>query len=186
MKEVWLLISVIMLLAYLFATHDAPYIPLRKREQPLGTKRKIINWYAWRGPMFVEDFENPTALPSDAKSCKGVDHQSFQREKRDRDFADCHKYAMSHCRTPSFTSEQSYRNEYWNCAYWMRGPNEITGDAGNYKQCTNNNLDSPNQLACKNNRWDGDTCNPKKRVSPVCYKRNLDQCMRSFGHKTYA
>ena len=116
MKEVYLLISVILLLAYLFATHASPF-----------------------------------------------------------------------CRVPPLTSELSWKNEYWNSTYKMRGPNERTGDPGNYKQTTNNNLDNPNHLKCVNQgRWDGDTCSPTNLVSNVCYKKHLDQCMRKLGHTLYA
>ena len=56
MKEVYLLLSAIAFVVYIFATRDDPYIPIRKREKPLKSERQIINWYAWRGPMFIEDF----------------------------------------------------------------------------------------------------------------------------------
>lgn len=187
MKEVYLLVSVILLLAYLFATHDSPYIPIRKRPKPIGSKRQIINWYAWRGPMFVEDFENPTNLPSDPSSCKGNAYQAEKRKKYRKDYEDCNRFAMSWCRVPPLTSQQSWEQEYHNCSYWMRGPNELTGDPGNFKQCTNNNLDNPNHLKFVNQgRWDGDTTHPTSMASNVCYKRNLDQCMRKLGHTNYA
>jgi hypothetical protein len=68
----------------------------------------------------------------------------------------------------------------------MRGPNPRTGDQGNYKQCTNNNLDAANQLKCIGQGViDADTCSPEHLVSHACYKQNLDQCMRGFGHKAF-
>ena len=52
-----LLFSVFGLLLYLFATKDDPFIPSHLIPKKGRTKSGIINWYAWRGPMFVEDFD---------------------------------------------------------------------------------------------------------------------------------
>jgi hypothetical protein len=131
--------------------------------------------------MFVEDFKdsNPTALPSDATSCKGVEHQNRQRMTWNDKQRRCHVEAMKKCRTRSLTSQASWENEYHNCSYFMKAPNRETGDMGNFKQCTNNNLDSPNHLVCRNSgRWDGDTSPQTQRVSHVCYQRNLEKCMQ--------
>lgn len=244
MKEVYLLVVVIFLIAYIFSTHDDPYIPIRNRKVEAPTKRKIISWHSWRGPMFIEDFggqtdgsnpgkvprsnklsdcdgkgaaeyvksqswphkkmgtcsgkeydniyightlsDNPMALPSDPEECCG--YNEHKRQKHLADLKDCHKYAMSYCRQPNSeeTAQKSWENKYFNCSYIMRGPNPATGDLGNYKQCTNNNLDAANQLKCIGQGvLDADTCSPEHLVSHVCYKQNLDQCMRGFGHKTY-
>ena len=108
-------------LTYLFATHDSPYIPIRKREQPYKSKRKLINFYAWRGPMFVEDFEsmpesnyiqngckntknydnifigstysdNPMNLPSDPAVC--CPEKEMKKQKYLRDFDGCNKWSL--------------------------------------------------------------------------------------------
>ena len=234
MKEVYLLVIVIFLIAYIFSTRDDPYIPIRKRKVEAPTKRRIINWYSWRGPMFIEDFDgseywkqnggdnsqiqeyvqsgnlphkklgtcsdrehdniymghilsdNPMALPSDPEGC--CKENEYKKQKHLKDLKDCHRYAMSYCRQPNSeeTAQKSWENKYFNCSFVMRGPNSETGDLGNYKQCTNNNLDAANQLKCIGQGvLDADTCSPEHLVSHVCYKQNLDQCMRGFGHKTY-
>ena len=227
MKEVYLLLSAIAFVVYIFATRDDPYIPIRKREKPLKSKREIINWYAWRGPMFIEDFEgskgsndknkintpscgscpnkqfpcsiaptncgvnfvtpilsdNPMNLPSDPVAC--CQENELKRQKHAKDFAVCNRKAMNFCRTPPAeeTSQQSWSNKYFNCSYIMRPPNWKTGDLGNYTQCTNNNLDAPNQLKCVGlGRIDADTCPPTHLVSHVCYKQKLDKCMKEKGH----
>ena len=231
MKEVYLLLSAILFIVYIFATKDNPYIPIAKRPKPLGSKREIINWYAWKGPMFIEDFkgqsseseaispeqqpslkecdncpnkpfvcshkgskcsvnfvaptlsDNPTNLPSDPVRC--CQENELQRQKHSRDFQVCNREAMNSCRTPPSkeTSQHSWENKYFNCSYVMRGPNWKTGDLGNYTQCTNNNLDVPNQLKCVGlGRIDADTCSPTHLVSHVCYKDKVDQCMQKKGH----
>ena len=210
-----ILITTFALILYLFATRDNPFIPEELKEKPYKSKEEIINWYAWRGPMFREDFGNignkpgyyanampyetfestddvenfgNYTLPSDPSSCAGVKDACKRKTKFYKDHQCCHEEAYKECgRYPDLeTSEDSYRNEYHNCSFRMRAPNPETGDLGNFKQCTNNNLDTPNQLKCvTNGRWDHDTCKPVDRVSHVCYKRNYDKCMRSKGHKVY-
>lgn len=53
-----LLFSLFTLIIYLLATNDDPFIPSRLIPKKAKTKSGIINWYAWRGPMFVEDFND--------------------------------------------------------------------------------------------------------------------------------
>lgn len=198
MKEFVLLFVTFLFMVYLFANKDNLYVPIDRRPQPYQTKRKIINWFAWKGPMFVEDFIgngdfignrenfNNHMLPSDPKSCSGKRALCNKDKEWLCDHHDCNKVSMESCRVPSLTSEHAWRNEYHNSSYWMRGPNPITGDLGNYKQTTNNNLDTPNQLKCAGlGRWDMETCSPKSRVSPVCYKLNYNQCMHKKGHNVY-
>lgn len=108
---------------------------------------------------------------------------SSDNNKYAKDQKQCHLEAYGKCRsTNQATSERKYENEFWNCSYKMKGPKG--NDLGNFKQCTNNNLNTPNQLKCASlGRWDFDTCNPEDRVSHVCYKRNYDKCMANRGHK---
>ena len=135
--------------------------------------------------MFVEGFGNHM-LPSDPRSCAANAHACNSQKEWVADHKACQEQAMKSCRVPSLTSEHSWRNEYQNCSYWMRGPNPLHGDLGNYAQCTNNNLDTPNQLKCVvNGRWDMDTCPQVDRVSPVCFKWNYNQCMNKKGHKIF-
>jgi hypothetical protein len=199
MKEVYLLVCAILFVVYIFATKDNPYVPIRKREKPLGSKREIINWYAWKGPMFIEDFEgknstkegccndtnpilsdDPTNI--DFECCK---ENTEKRQKHANDFKVCNREAMKLSRTPrcAETSQHSWENKYFNCTYLMRGPNPETGDLGNYTQCTNNNLDAPNQLKCVGlGRIDADTCPTQQLVSHYNYDKVLDKCMQDKGH----
>lgn len=55
-KEIVLLLAVSGLLLYLLATKDNEYIPIRDRPQSLVTRRNVINYYGWKGPMFIDDF----------------------------------------------------------------------------------------------------------------------------------
>lgn len=212
MKEVYLLVAVILFVVYIFATNDDPYIPIAKREKKIGSKRKIINWYSWRGPMFIEDFTNSDFEGSDRscayKSDKNLNFtcgeeypgiigtgdqvcnvdKCHKHQKYNQDFLECSEIAMFKSRTPpsTLTSADSWDNDYHNDTHRMRPPNPITGDLGNFKQVTNNNLDAPNQIKCVNKgRWDGDTCSPEHLVSKVCYKAQLDKCMRNRGHTIY-
>lgn len=225
MKEVYLLVVAILFVAYMFATHDDPYIPINQRPKPYTSKRQLISWFAFRGPMFIEDFEcthsaqtsqknkclscdarnkstdakyndniyigstysdNPMNLPSDPAECCA--ENTMKKQKRMKDFEKCNQYAMSNSREPPAeeTSQKSWENKYFNYPYVMRGPNYKTGDLGNYKQCTNNNLDDPNQLKCVGlGRIDADTCSVPHLVSHYDYKKNLDSCMKKMGNDVY-
>jgi len=44
------------LLVYLFATRDSPFIPDKLKPHKQFSKQDVINWNAWRGGMFTEDF----------------------------------------------------------------------------------------------------------------------------------
>lgn len=237
-----LLFGLFGLIIYLLATNDDPFIPSRLIPKKEKAKSGIINWYAWKGPMFVEgfnDFGNVTggtgtngsqyqqftSPPSTAAQCGGSEsHQEGvlyqapeslsltqalegfgscpglppdsetcespqQRNKRKCDFLkderSCHGKTYSACKGIKLsTSEDAYRNEFHPCSFKMRGPNPLTGDLGNYKQCTNNSLDAPNHLKFKSQgRWDYDITPHEDRISPVCYKRNYDNCLTAKGHK---
>ena len=79
---------------------------------------------------------------------------------------------------PTLTSSKGWFNEFWNCSYKMRPPNHKTGDPGNYAQCTNNNLDVPNNLTCPTHPWNSDYCHPRDKVSPHCYANTMRQCVK--------
>ena len=44
------------LLIYLLATKDDNWVPMRERPTETKSKKSVINYHAWRGPMFIEDF----------------------------------------------------------------------------------------------------------------------------------
>ena len=58
MSAILILAAVAALLIYLFANADNEYVFIKDRPKEWIPKRKSINYYAWRGPMFVEDFAN--------------------------------------------------------------------------------------------------------------------------------
>lgn len=51
-----ILVAAVALVVYMFANADNEYVRLRDRPKPWVPKRQSINYYAWKGPMFVEDF----------------------------------------------------------------------------------------------------------------------------------
>lgn len=169
-KEIILLIAVVILIVYLFATKDNPYVPINERVTPWKSKRRVINYHGWKGPMFIEDFTNTDNSPKYNKS----------KEM-------CHRFAKNKCITPTLTSEQDWYNEYWNSTYKMtgpsdqgslcRGPNWKKGDPGNYRQVTNNNLDPSNNLKCQARSTNKDFCHPCDKVSPKCYVHTLNKCL---------
>jgi hypothetical protein len=55
-NETILIVLTVALLLYLFATRNAPYVNIRDRDQPIKSKKKIVNWFGFRGPFFIEDF----------------------------------------------------------------------------------------------------------------------------------
>lgn len=160
-KEFILLSLTFLLLVYIFANKDNPYIPLARREQPYQSKRQIINWFGFKGPMFVEgfaDFLPPQMSP-------------------DPYYNDCNQLGFDKCKVNPLTSEISWRNQYYNYPYRMKGP--TCNDLGNFAQTTNNNLDSPNHLKCvMNGRWGLETCRDEDRISPACYQQKYNVCGR--------
>lgn len=89
----------------------------------------------------------------------------------------CHDRSAKKCRIPTIPSEESYKTELNNCSYRMRPPNYNTGDLGNYTQCTNNNLDAPNNLPCVTNNRTFDMCPAPYKISNSCYAENYNECM---------
>lgn len=61
-----ILIAAVALVVYMFATADNQYVMLKDRPKPWVPKRKSINYYAWRGPFFVEDFHGGAGNTSEA------------------------------------------------------------------------------------------------------------------------
>jgi len=225
-----LLLAVFLLMVYLFATKDNPFIPNILKVRDTTSKQDVINWWGWRGPMFTEDFavtsttadndfgdigvkngagvlsnlmnytesdqrdttrNNEPFVPSESDTFQlaldgfgkpVTEHLSDAAIKYANDKRQCHLESYGKCgNSNQATSERKYKNEFWNCSYRMKAPKG--NDLGNFKQCTNNNLRSPNQLKCASlGRWDFDTCEPSDQVSHVCYDRNFKKCMANKGH----
>lgn len=181
----WLLIGIVLLVLYMFATKDNPYIRIRDRPQPILSKRKVINWYAWRGPFFMEDFtgdgltddlyNKKRELVPTNKKCTIPKYNS-----KNGPAIKCHQRAKALCKVGDLNSEDWWRNEYQNCSYKMRGPNWATGDWGNYRQCTNNNLSEPKNLQCQCQGRTCETCNPIQRLSQVCYVKQYRDCLKDY------
>ena len=53
---IWILAVAAALMVYMFANGDNEYVFHQDRPKAWVPKRKSINYYAWRGPMFAEDF----------------------------------------------------------------------------------------------------------------------------------
>lgn len=200
-KEIILLIAVITLIIYLFATKDYPYVPIKDRINGGGyqqSKRRVINYYGWKGPMFIEDFTsenpyqetvpvsrpNPYLTPHESKGCTVPKYNKSDKMKY------CHRAAKNKCRVPTLTSEQDWYNEYWNSTYMMTGPSDegslckgpqwSIGDPGNYRQATNNNLDFPMNLKCQARSTNKDFCHPRDKVSPKCYASSIKECLEEL------
>lgn len=212
-KEIILVILTSALLIYLFSTKDNPYVPINERPKPWKSKRRVINYYGWKGPMFIEDFDGNSgncATPVDGEWAQDPENPYNETvpvsrpnpyinspgspgcvvpkyNTNNKMMKYCHRAARDKCRTRTLTSEQDWRNEYHNSTYKMtgpsdkgslcRGPNWRLGDPGNFRQATNNNLDSPNNLKCQARSTNKDFCHPRDKVSPVCYAENLNACL---------
>lgn len=100
---------------YLFATADAPYAWKRDEPADWRAKRQSINYYAWRGPMFTEDFAGATGIPK-TEGARG-------------------------CVVPVQTSEEGWRHEYHNCAYRLGRPDGYR-QCTNNNRCPPNDLKS--------------------------------------------
>ena len=61
MIVILLLVLTFFMLIYLFATKDQPFAPVKNTDTK--SKQDVINWFAWRGPMFVEDFNGSPFIP---------------------------------------------------------------------------------------------------------------------------
>lgn len=198
-------------LIYLLATKDDNWVPFRERPSETKSKKSVINYHAWRGPMFIEDFTNFTSdnpneenvpvlhpITETTQSSYDIQDQYLgdivglelqkdpNRTKQLEKKLKCHRKAMGQCRTDTLTAEEDWRNEHWNSPYWMRGPSDKgdlchapnwrKNDPGNFKQATNNNLDTPNNLTCQARSIMKDYCDPVDKVLPHCYKKTFDQC----------
>lgn len=84
----------------------------------------------------------------------------------------CDSFATKSCKLPLATSRTCWLNEYQNCNYQM-----YPGDPRKYRQCTNNNLEVPNNLPCECGNRSFDVCPFKNRISDACYANNFNRCM---------
>lgn len=169
-----LVIGLILLMVYLFATNDNQYVMLADRPKPWESQRKSINNYAWRGPMFVEDFRNFTGEnnPLNEVTPTGACCDIPKYNKHVDGALECNEYALGHCRIPTQTSEESWRNEFHNSPYNLsRNPKK------NFSQITNNNLSPANNLkSAQMKSVMGDWFDPKDKVSPWCYAELYGHC----------
>ena len=181
-------------------------------------KKRVINYYGWKGPMFIEDFNgSPTDGGCDPKCAQTLEQENPLMENvpvsRPNPYINtpgskacvvpkyntgndvmkyCHRAAANKCRQRTLTSAEDWANEYHNDTYKMTGPSDQgslcrppnwrLGDPGNFRQSTNNNLDAPNNLKCGGAEGSArgrnkEFCAPKDKVSPVCYARNLNECL---------
>ena len=173
------LIAFLVLLVYLFATSDNQYVMLADRPKQWESKRQSINNYAWKGPMFVEDFRNFTGdnNPLNEVTPTGASCDIPKYNKNVPGALECHKYAVDKCHVPSQTSEDGWRNEYHNAPYNLSQHHE-----SKFKQITNNNLSAPNNLKSAQMRSImGDWFDPYDKVSPWCYTELIGQCTELGG-----
>lgn len=196
--EILLLSVVCALIVYLLATKDDVFVRARDMPKPDKSKKLVINYYGWKGPMFVEDFTNftcdnpnqevvPVDRPNPYLGNNKDDKCDVPKYNKSRKFKYCHKASMDKCRVPTLTAEQDWYNEYWNSTYLMmppsdrgdlcHGPDWRKGDPGNYRQATNNNLDAPNNLKCQSRSINKDYCDTVDKVSPNCYVTELNACL---------
>lgn len=191
-----------LLVLYLFAKADGDYVFIRDRPKPWTPKRKSINYYAWQGPFFIEDFSGGTGGTGGTGATVRENFGNFQGANNPKDeivptcgaceipkynatvkgAKECHKFAMNQCRVRTQTSEKGYKHEFWNSAHKMEGPHDglskKMGGAGNFQQSTNNNLSAPNNLPSAQMRSVmGDWFDDQEKVSPWCYAETYNQCM---------
>lgn len=174
-----LVVGLILLMVYLFATNDNQYVMLADRPKPWESKRQSINYYAWKGPMFVEDFgnfrgeNNPLNEVTPTGACCDIPKYN----KNVAGALECNEYALGSCRIPTQTAEESWRNEYHNSPYNLsRNPKK------NYNQITNNNLSAANNLKSAQMRSImGDWFDPKDKVSPWCYAEMYGHCSSNLN-----
>lgn len=202
MLAVLILIGTALLMLYIFAKSDNEYIFIRDRPKEWAPKRQSINYYAWQGPMFVEDFSGAdSSLPQKENftnfqcpdnnpkeeivpTCGACEIPKYNTTVKGA--AKCHQFAMNQCRVRTQTAEKGYKHEYWNSQHKMEGPSDglskKLGGAGNFRQTTNNNLSAPNNLPSAQMRsWMGDWFNDCDKVSPWCYTETYNKCMMSQG-----
>lgn len=169
-----LVVGLILLMVYLFATNDNQYVMIADRPKPWESQRQSINNYAWRGPMFVEDFRNFTGdnNPLNEVTPTGACCKVPKYNKNVDGALECNELALNSCRIPTLTAEESWRNEYHNSPYNLsRNPKK------NFSQITNNNLSAANNLKSAQMRSVmGDWFDPKDKISPWCYAETYDNC----------
>jgi hypothetical protein len=192
-KEIVLLLAVSSLLIYLIATKDNEYIPIADRPKPEVIRRNVINYWGWKGPMFIDDFNgeigecnncnvdpdnpyqenvpvsrpNPYLNPSHSKGCV-VPKYNTGNEKMKY----CHRAARDKCRVNTLTSEEDWYNEYWNSTYKMTGPS----DQGSLCRPPNWKLGDPgNYRQATNNNLDAPNnlkCQARSRYKDYCHPRD--------------
>lgn len=172
-----IVVALVALMVYMFATADNQYIFLRDRPTPWESKRQSINYYAWRGPMFTEDFGNFEGANNPKEelvpSCHVCEIPKYNATMPG--VKQCHRLAMNQCRVRTQTAEQGWKHEYWNSPHRIH-PN-LPGSPDNFAQVTNNNLDAPNNLPSAQMRsWMGDWFDDCDKVSPWCYATTYKQC----------
>lgn len=186
-QEIIIIALVCALIIWLLITKDDNWVPLSQRPQEKKSKKSVINYYAWKGPMFVEDFTNFTCDNPNKEivpvSRNIIKQQNITKEQQQK----CHEVAMNNCNVDTLTAEQDWREEYWNSTYKMTGPSDkgdlcrkpdwSKGDPGNFLQATNNNLDAPNNLTCQARSINKDYCDTRDKVSPYCYKKTYEKCL---------
>lgn len=165
--------------------NDAMDLIDQKRATPLG-KESFQDFCGDNNPLNeVVPVKRPN--PYLDKCCGGEKCVVPKYNRNNPKMSRCHAIAKEKCRVPTYNAEHGWRNEYWNSTYKMTGPSDEgslckppnwrAGDPGNYRQATNNNLDSPNNLKCQARGRDMDYCRPRDKVSPVCYTTILNDCL---------
>lgn len=185
-SEIILVVLTSALIVYLFATQDNPYVPINERPPIWTTNKNVINYYGWKGPMFIEDFTNFTrdnpfkeVVPVSRKISL-YNRPIITRPPDKNKYHKCHIESITKCRTPTLTSEKDWKNEIWNTIYKMTPPNWTRGYPGNYLQATNNNISIPKNLKCVSKSINKDYCKPEDKISPKCYATKMYKCMNKF------
>jgi hypothetical protein len=179
MNPLIILTLVALTIVVIYATFKPSFIdaPLDSNTGvPFESQRKSINYYAWKGPFFIEGFNNfhrennpLEELVPGTESADGCTIPKYNTNNPD--VLECHQSATENCLIPTLTSEDSWRNEYHNSQYRL-------GKADAFKQATNNNLSAPNNLkSAQMKSIMGDWFDPKDKVSPWCYAESLKTCM---------
>jgi|JI10StandDraft_1071094.scaffolds.fasta_scaffold105935_4 hypothetical protein len=167
------------LIIYLFTRRDSgEYVKVADREaNRWEPKRQSINYYAFRGPFFVEDFtnfnaeNNPKQDIAPTSDCPPNECDIPKYNKHTMGVLDCHQDVSKCCTVDTLTAEQSWRNEYHNSPYRLGGPD-------GYSQAVNNNLSAPNNLkAAQMKSVMGDWFDPKDKISPWCYAESMKPCL---------
>lgn len=174
---------------------DAKAAVDERRAIPLGQVETFGNFFGPNNPLdeiVPVQRPNPYLLRSSKDECAPKDACVFPKYNTNNEkVKKCHALSKKMCMVPTYNSEDSWRNEYWNSIYKMRGPSGADGsvecrspdwskgDAGNYLQMTNNNLDISNNLKCQSRGRDMDYCACEDKVSPVCYAMKMSECLTS-------